>query len=72
MEAKYIACLAAMQDVVQLRSFLQHLQIFKIALESMTIFYDNTVTLTVANNPKYHGNTKHIKKKYHYIKDAII
>ena len=38
----------------------------------MTIFCDNTATLAVAKDPKYHGKTKHIKKRYHYIRDAII
>ena len=38
----------------------------------MTIFCDNTVALVVAKDPKYHGKTKHIKKIYHYIRDAII
>ena len=38
----------------------------------MTIFYDNTTALVVAKDLTYHGNTKHIKKRYHYIRDAII
>ena len=38
----------------------------------MAIFCDNTAALAVANDPKYHGKTKHIKKRYHYIIDAII
>ena len=38
----------------------------------MTIFYDNTTTLAAAKDPKYYGKTKHIKKRYHYIRDAII
>ena len=37
----------------------------------MIIFYDKTVVLVVVKDPKYHGKTKHIKKIYHYIKDAI-
>ena len=71
-EAEYVACSIAMKDVVWLRSFLQHLEIVKTALEPVTIFYDNTVALAVAKDPKYHEKTKHIKKRYHYIKDAII
>ena len=71
MEAEYVACLSATQDAVWLRSILQHLEIVKTALEPMTIFCDNTATLVVAKDPKYHGKTKHIKKKYHYIRDAI-
>ena len=38
----------------------------------MTIFCDNIVALVVAKDPKYHVKTKHIKKRYHYIRDVII
>ena len=72
MEAEYVACSAATQDAVWLRSFLQHLEIVKITLELVTIFCDNTAALAVAKDPKYHGKTTHIKKRYHYIRDAII
>ena len=37
----------------------------------MTIFFDNTAALAVAKDLKYHGKTKHVKKRYHYIGDAI-
>ena len=37
----------------------------------MTIFCDNTTELAVTKDLKYHGKTKYIKKKYHYIRDAI-
>ena len=70
MEAEYIACSTTTQDVVWLRSFLQHLEIVKLALERVTIFCDNTAALAVAKDPKYHRKTKHIKKRYHYIRDA--
>ena len=72
MEAEYVTCSAATQDAVWLRSFLQYLEIVKTALEPVIIFCDNNAALTVIKDPKYHGNTKHIKKKYYYIKDAII
>ena len=72
MEAEYIACSTITQDSVWLRSFLQNLEIFKIALEPVIIFLDNTSALVVAKDPKYHGNTKHIKKRHHYIRDAGI
>ena len=72
MEAEYVACSTATQDTIWLRSFLQHLKIVKTALEPVTIFCDNTAALVMAKDPKYHGKTKHIKKRYHYIRDAII
>ena len=37
----------------------------------MKFFCDNTIALVVAKYPKYHGNTKHIKKRYHSIRDTI-
>ena len=71
MEAEYIACSATTEDAFWLKSFLQHLKIVKTTLKPVTIFCDNTVILVVANDPKYHGKTKHIKKRYHYIRNAI-
>ena len=72
MEAEYVACSAIMQDVVWLRSFLQHLEIIKTTLEFVTIFCDNTTALAMVKDPKYHEKTIHIKKRYHYIIEAII
>ena len=37
----------------------------------MIIFCDNTAALAVAKDPKYNEKTKYIKKRYHYIGDAI-
>jgi hypothetical protein len=36
----------------------------------VTIYYDNTVV--TAKDLKYHEKTKHIKIRYHYIREAII
>ena len=37
----------------------------------MTIYCDNTAAIAVAKDPKYHRKTKHIKMRYHYIREAI-
>jgi hypothetical protein len=37
----------------------------------VTIYCDNTAAIDVAKDPKYHGKTKHIKMRYHYIREAI-
>ena len=71
MEDEYVACSTTTQDAVWLRSFLQHFEIVKSALEPVTIFCDNTAALAVAKDPKYHRKTKHMKKRNHYIRDAI-
>jgi hypothetical protein len=71
MKAKYVACSAATQDVVWLKSFMYHLKIVKSTSDPVIIYYDNTTTVVVAKDPKYHGKTKHIKMRYHYIREAI-
>ena len=54
------------------KEFPTALKNIKTALEPVTIFYDNTVALVVAKDPKYYGKTKHTKKRYHYIRYVII
>jgi hypothetical protein len=36
------------------------------------IYCDNTATVAVAKDSKYHGKIKHIKIRYHYIRETII
>jgi len=48
-----------------------HLKIVKSASDLVTIYRDNTAAIVVAKDPKYHGKTKHIKMRYHYIREAI-
>jgi hypothetical protein len=57
MEAEYVACSAAVQEVVWLRRFLQHLEIVRDALDPVTIHCDSTAALAYAKDPKYHGRT---------------
>ena len=47
------------------------MKIVKSTSNSVTIYYDNTATIAMAKNPKYQGKTKHIKMRYHYIREAI-
>ena len=37
----------------------------------LEILCDKTGALAMIKDPKYHRKTKHIKKRYHYIGDAI-
>ena len=70
-EAEYVACSAATQDVVWLKKFLYHLKIVKLASDPVIIYCDNNAAIVVAKDLKYHGKTKHIKMRYHYIREAI-
>jgi hypothetical protein len=67
MEAKYVACSTA----VWLKRFLQHLESVRDALDAVTIHCDSTIAIAYAKDPKYHGRTKHIDIRYHYIRDMV-
>ena len=37
----------------------------------MTLYYDIMAALAYAKDPKYHGKTKHIQIRYHFVRDMI-
>jgi hypothetical protein len=71
MESEYVACLAAVQETVWLCRFLQCLDVVASAMDPVTIYSDSIAALAYAKDPKYHGKTKHIEIKYHYIRDMV-
>jgi hypothetical protein len=71
MEVEYVTCSAAVQEAVWLRRFFQHLEVVKDASNPVIIHCDSTAVLAYAKDPKYHGKTKHIDIRYHYIHDMV-
>ena len=71
MESEYVAYTIAVQEAIWLRRFLQSFSITGHLDEAVVIHYDSTVAITYARDPKYHGRTKHIDIRYHFIRDVI-
>lgn len=67
MEVEYVACSTAIQEAVWLRRFFQNLEVVKDASDPVTVHCDSMVALAYAKDSKYHGRTKHIDIRYHYI-----
>lgn len=40
-------------------------------LEATTIHEDNQSAITMTKNPQFHGRSKHIGIKYHFIRDQV-
>ena len=71
MEAEYVTCTAAVQEAVWLKAFIHNLNVTPHNNESVVIYSDNTAALAYVKNLKYHGKSKHIEKKYHFIRDVV-
>ena len=71
MEAEYVACSATVQEAIWLWRFFQNLKVVKDALDPVTVHCDSMVALAYAKDSKYHGRTKHIDIRYHYIRDMV-
>ncbi|XP_030964731.1 secreted RxLR effector protein 161-like [Quercus lobata] len=64
-EAKYVTCLAVVQEAVW-----NH-EVVEDALNLVTVHCDSMSALAYANDSKYHGKTKHIDIRYHYIREIV-
>ncbi|KAG7576575.1 Ribonuclease H-like superfamily [Arabidopsis thaliana x Arabidopsis arenosa] len=68
-EAKYTAATAAACQAVWLRRILEDVK--QEQTKATTIFCDNKSTIAMTKNPAYHGRTKHISIKVHFIRDLV-
>ena len=69
MEAEYIACFFAIQDIVWIRQLLKDLGLERTLPTSVHI--DNKSARQLAENPVHHQRSKHIDIKYHWIRDMV-
>jgi hypothetical protein len=70
MEAEYRGATIVTWEVVWLQKLLSDLGHSVDAV--VVIYYDNISSILLANNPVYHGRTKHIKVHYHFIRKKVI
>eukprot|EP00253_Pinus_taeda_P021111 PITA_21111 len=68
-EAEYVAAVEATKEIVWLRKILEDLQVKQV--QSTPLMIDNTSTINLAKNPKFHDRTKHINTKYHLIRHHV-
>ncbi|GKV20591.1 hypothetical protein SLEP1_g30690 [Rubroshorea leprosula] len=68
-EAEYLAAGVAANHAIWLRMVLEELGFDLI--EPCVLKVDNMSTIAIAQNPVQHGRTKHIKIKYHVIKNYV-
>ena len=70
-EAEYVAASKASKEAVWLKKFLMDLEVIPNANRPITLYYDNSGVVAQFKEPRYHKKQKHIKRKYHLIRDII-
>ena len=68
-EAEYMALSSAAQEAVWMRELISDLR--NPPATSTEILEDNQSAISMAKNPQFHGRTKHINIKYHFIREQI-
>ena len=68
-EAEYMALASAAQEALWLRQLTSDLGC---GPTSATLIHeDNQSAICMAKNPQFHGRTKHVSIKYHFIRDQV-
>lgn len=68
-EAEYISASDATKQAIWLRKILAVLDQNQDA--PTVIHCDNISAIAISNNPVFHGKTKHIKLKFHFLREAV-
>lgn len=70
-ESEYMALTEGTKEAIWLRRLLCELKIQDRKVPT-TLYGDNQGSLNLAHNPIYHGRTKHIEVKHHFIREKVL
>ncbi|CAH1415477.1 unnamed protein product [Lactuca virosa] len=70
-ESEYIAASEAAKETIWLRNFIGDLGVVPAIKEPMEIFCDSNSAVALAKEPRDHGRSRHIDRKYHFIRHKI-
>ena len=68
-EAKYIAAGSCCVQILWMRNQLFD---YRLNIDKISIFRDNTSAISITENPVQHSRTKHIDIKYHFIREHVM
>ena len=70
-ESEYLAASEASKEAIWLREFISDLGVVPSISEPVEIFCDNTGAVALTKEPKDHGKSKHIDRKYHFVRNKV-
>ncbi|GJX95458.1 retrotransposon protein, putative, ty1-copia subclass [Tanacetum coccineum] len=66
-ESEYIAACDASKEAIWMKNFIGDLGVVPTVQDPIEIFCDNKSALALTKEPKDHGKSKHIERKYHFV-----
>lgn len=71
-EAEYIAAGEATKAAIWIRSFINDLRIDGVSVARVPLHVDNQSAIKLAKNPEFSQQTKHIQRRHHFIREAVL
>ncbi|CAM8885291.1 unnamed protein product [Rhodiola kirilowii] len=68
-EAEYVAACACACQSLWMKKILESFN--QSQYKGVTIYCDNTSSIKLSKNPIFHGRTKHIKVRFHFLRDLV-
>ena len=70
-ESEYISASEALKEAIWLKNFIGDLGVVPTIKEPMEIFCDNEGAVALTKEPRDHGRSRHIDRKYHFIRHQV-
>ena len=70
-ESEYIAASEASKEAAWLKNFIGDIGVVPSIQEPMELFCDNEGAVALTKEPRDHGKSRHIDRKYHYIRHKV-
>ena len=70
-EAEYIAAGMAAKEAVWMCKFIDELGVVPTIVDPIVLYCDNNGAIALAKEPRSHQQSKHIKRKYHLIREFV-
>ena len=71
-EAEYMASTEAAKEAIWLKGFIQELELPGFKVDAIKLFIDNNAAMKLTKNPEFHGRTKHITMRHHFIRERVL
>ncbi|GKB72361.1 putative RNA-directed DNA polymerase [Tanacetum coccineum] len=70
-KSEYIAACEASKEAIWMKNFIRDLGVVPTVQDPIEIFCDNESAVALTKEPKDHGKSKHIDRKYHFVRSKV-